>query len=158
MISQPTQILSAVAAVQTGISVTGSDGRSQAVTAAYPFLQWNVAGLNCPFFANKIGGGPARFTAQGRRQRESTVAMYLCLQPVNQNASLAVSLEYALDWADAVFTAFDAHLRLGGALGFLELAQISHWDLVTAALGTTEYHALKFDLSVTETYTAAIGL
>ena len=59
---------------------------------------------------------------------------------------------------NAVFTAFDAHLRLGGALGFLELAEISHWDLITATLGTTEYHALKFDLSVTETYTAAIGL
>jgi hypothetical protein len=163
VISRPSQILQAIAAVQLPIQIS-SGVQTQKVTAAYPFLQWNIAGVNLPFFANRLSGGPSSFSAQNVQLRDSMVEMYLCLETIVEGQSLASSLEYTTDWVDAVYYAFANKVKLGNTQTadmtgpLLLLAYISAWDIVQAQLGSTTYHAVKFDLTVHERYAVTVGL
>jgi hypothetical protein len=165
MISRPTQILNAIAAIEQTVSITDQLGATARVTSAHAFPHWDTAQLSCPFFANRLQGGPADLIpGTSTQKRDSTVDMFLCLVGQELTGDLATALEYTHDWADAVFAAFAAKTKLGNTMALdgqsklVNYAFISDWEVVLANVGSSTYHAIKFTLTVQERYYVAVGL
>ena len=150
--------LDAVAAIQSAVTVTFNDSTVGQVTHAYPYGEWSITSVNCPFFVNQTNGGDCNIGAtQGRQDIDNVVEMFLCLWPTSQGRSREQTMRYVLEWRDAVFTAFALKIRLGGAMSFVKQAFISHWDFGAYTLGATEYHAIRFTLKLDEAFVLPVG-
>ena len=152
--------LDAICAIQKTVVATFDDGSTRGITAAYPFGEWNIGSLNCPFFINMLHGGPSNFQATGGLQAvDNVIDMYLCLQPTQQGRSRESSLRYVNEWRDVVFATFAAKMRLGGGptLTFVKIAFIKSWEFAAVTVGATDYWALRFELELDESFGLAIG-
>jgi len=164
MISRVSQVLDAVSAVQKAVTISDSSGNTQGITAVYPFVEWSVASVNCPFFANMVSGGESDIVGTTTQVRNDVIHMYLLLQAIQEGQSLSVTLQYVLDWVDAVYAAFAAAYKLhnqqsaDGNGPLVNVVWISAWDMSRYTLGATTYFGLKFDLTVQERFTAAVAL
>ena len=169
-VSQLNQILERVALIQSGITCTLPDGTTGAVTNAYPYIEWEVASANVPFFADEVKDWTANIYAGGGSlsQRIATVIpMHLCLMTVEEGASLALNLQTVCAWRDAVFAAFAASVQLSGGhgpllndagFGFVTEVVLKGGRIEALSLGSNIYASMCFDLTVVENFLLPVGM
>ena len=147
-------ILDALAAVQ--MTIVNPDG--EAVAWAGSYFEMMVSQHDMPFFSNQLTGGPVMVAAAGILQGvRDVVKMRLVLQSYALGESFEHNEQYVLGWRDAVIDTIGQHLRLGGQLAQILKAEITNWDIEVAELGSSEFWCLRFDLTIDERLSVAIG-
>jgi hypothetical protein len=169
-VSQLNQILERLADIEQTVVCTMPDGSSLPVTQAYAYLQWDIASAQCPFFANELNDWTSNIWAVGGglgQHIDTTIPMYLCLQALEQNASLSLGVETAAANRDAVYIAFGNAVQLNAGLGqllnsdgqtFVLEATITAGAVEPVTLGSTTYLAMRFALEVKEAFQVPVGM
>lgn len=151
--SQINTILERLATIQTAITITGGT-----IGNAYAYWPADPSSAMCPFFVNRVRGGPTQFQATGGMQSaETDIDMVLAVARQESDATFAQVQNHCYLWRDAVFTAMAQKLRLGNDLSYILDAAITNWSIEPQyEVGTGVYVALVFTLQVREWFPLTI--
>lgn len=160
--SQLNEILETLASIQKTITFTVGSGKfltSGSITDAFAYPQADPSAANTPFFYNEYAGAPKVEIAavSGMYGITENFDMVLCVTPVTAELQLAFVYKLVAYWRDAVLNKFAANLRLGNALSYIldaRITKISAFQKIT--IGTAEFGALSFTLTVRELFNTVI--
>jgi hypothetical protein len=129
------------------------------IVNAYAYEPADPSSAECPFFINEPAinlANSSDFLAQNLYRLGNTVDMWLCVARWEADATQAANFQNAYGWRDLPFTTFGQHLRLSLTPGVPDLsfiidAHITAWSLGRHPIGTTDFVALGYRLSIRET-------
>lgn len=153
--SQLNQILDYLAEVQKTIEIEGLGQVKQ----SYAYMPADPSSCQCPFFVNRVRGGPISiFASMGRQQIVDQIDMILCVSRLQGDSTLAANLQYVARWRDSVVKFFAARIRFENRFSFITVAYIDEWrGLERVLYGSSQFVNMTFRLHIEEHFVTPVA-